>query len=1193
MTKIVLRKPIAGFTLLLSLLIGFNFGAIAQHSAAREWNEVLLEAIRKDRARPTIHARNLFHTSVVMWDAWAAYDETAQPVMLGTTLGDFYTPFEGVVRPENPVELKEAREKAIAYAMYRLLRFRFQNSPGVILSYALFDQTMEDSGYDTGIASTDYSDGDPAKLGNYIAAKMIEFGLQDGSNEGLGFSNQYYLPVNPGLVMLEPGNPDMVDPNRWQPVEIEGFIDQGGNPFPTVPPFLSPEWGNVVPFCLKEEEMETFEREGENWNVYHDPGHPPYLDTTLAVGLEDNWKFGFILVALWQGHHDPTDGVMWDISPANIGNIPAELIPADFDGIPDFHNILDGGDPSLGHAINPATGLAYEPQMVPRGDYARVLAEFWADGPASETPPGHWFSILHYVDDHPLFEKRWNGQGEILDDLEWDVKSHLTLGGAMHDAAVTCWAIKGYYDYVRPVSAIRFMAEKGQCSDPELPRYHPAGFPLMPGKIEQIQPGDPLAGDNDEFVNEIKIWTWLGPFAIDNVETDYAGVGWIMAKEWWPYQRPTFVSPPFAGYMSGHSTFSRTAAEVMTLITGDSYFPGGMGEFHAPMNEFLHFEEGPSMDVTLQWATYQDASDQCSLSRIWGGIHPPCDDTPGRLIGMELGPEAFDYAENFMNPGLPAIVTVETNYDLITDAEVGTDYVLTITYNEGMNPGIAPVITFPATNPLGTTLLADGGNWTSLTTYEAHFTVLDANEDLNAIDFRIDGAQDLEAKMQKTYLYYDQLMVDTNNPDATTTISDVALINDASAVEMAITFTVTYDQIMDQGTTPSFSFEPSINGSLTLNEAASTWSDDMTFIAVFDAVDAGVEAFEIDVHSTGATDINGNNESEAVFADLFSIDTKNPNVISSTPSVEIIADANAGVAGFSISFGFDELMDVSAIPAVAFPNADVSSTLELNETESMWLSGLEFVAVYDVTDSNFDLPGLTVETDICRDAAGNDMIEPSMIDLFDIDTKNPEVIAITANDYLVNESLVGDGTFSLLIIFDDQMDMTFDPAIDFPELGAFDFTLELNESESSWLNSGTYRAVYDVVDSNFNFEGTDVSISNLVDDASNFTDGLLIEDFFDINLNPVGLAEISMGELTVFPNPVLSGSDLNIDLSEIKGAVTIQVFGINGALVKSIQLNDEAGSVFRMNTNGMSSGIYMSRLISESYNAVFRFQIAD
>ena len=65
--------------------------------------------------------------------------------------------------------------------------------------------------------------------------------------------------------------------------------------------------------------------------------------------------------------------------------------------------------------------MPYEPQVVPLGDYARVLAEFWADGPDSETPPGHWYTILNYVNDHELFEKRFGGEGDVLDDLDWDV----------------------------------------------------------------------------------------------------------------------------------------------------------------------------------------------------------------------------------------------------------------------------------------------------------------------------------------------------------------------------------------------------------------------------------------------------------------------------------------------------------------------------------------------------------------------------------------------------------------------------------------------------------------------------------------------------------------------------------------------------------------------------------------------------
>ena len=108
-------------------------------------------------------------------------------------------------------------------------------------------------------------------------------------------------------------------------------------------------------------------------------------------------------------------------------------------------------------------------------------------------------------------------------------------------------------------------------------------------------------------------------------DSELGGVDWISAVEWVPYQMSTFVTPAFAGYVSGHSTFSRAAAEVLTAMTGTPFFPGGLGTWTVPAGSFL-FEEGPSVDVPLQWATYYDAADQAGLSRLYGGIHVEADD---------------------------------------------------------------------------------------------------------------------------------------------------------------------------------------------------------------------------------------------------------------------------------------------------------------------------------------------------------------------------------------------------------------------------------------------------------------------------------------------------------------------------------------------------------------------------------------
>ncbi len=631
------------FAVTLCCTVSLPSPAAAQlHSFARLWNEALLEAIRDDFARPTVHARNLFHTSAAMYDAWATYDDVASPYLLGNTVDGFSCAFDGVPTPNH---VEAARNEALSYAAYRLLRHRFRRSPGAQATRARLDDLLSALGYDASLTSTAYQTGSPAALGNYIAQCMIDFGLQDGSNEQFGYTNQFYQPLNPPLAPALPGNPDLIDPNRWQPLSLELFIDQSGNPLPgNTPDFLSPEWGLVTPFALTDADLTRYERDGHPYWVYHDPGDPPYLQPN-GEGLSAAYQWGFALVAIWSAHLDPADGVYWNIAPSAIGNI--QEYPQTIADYPTFYDLLEGGAPRGGWAVNPHTGEPYAPQWVPRADYARVLAEFWADGPDSETPPGHWFTILNYVNDHPALVKRFEGQGPVVDDLEWDVKTYFALGGAMHDTAITAWGIKGWYDYIRPVSAIRAMAGWGQSTDPDLPNYAPEGIPLVDGFIEVVEAGDALAGDMGEHVGKIKLYAWRGPDYIDDPETDIAGVGWILAENWWPYQRPSFITPPFAGYISGHSTYSRAAAEVLTLFTGDAYFPGGVGEFRAPKNEFLVFEEGPSTDVVLQWATYRDAADECSLSRIWGGIHPPADDIPGRLIGERIGIDAFNLAEDY------------------------------------------------------------------------------------------------------------------------------------------------------------------------------------------------------------------------------------------------------------------------------------------------------------------------------------------------------------------------------------------------------------------------------------------------------------------------------------------------------------------------------------------------------------------
>jgi hypothetical protein len=576
-----------------------------------------------------------------MYDAWAAYDTTAAQ----------YIHQEKVAA----IDTEAARNEAISYAAYNVIKHRFVTGPagvgpGKAETLVDLDFQMSLLGYDPDVTTT--VGNSPAALGNRIAQSVISHALSDGAREVTNYNNPPgFEPVNLPLTFEEPGT-EMNDPNRWQPLHFLGDrIDQLGRPiFESTQKHLSPYWGQVAPFAM------TAADRSPN-GIYHDQGVPPGLNDRPN---EAQFKADALTMIRLSAQLDPRDGEMMDISPATRGNTPDSP----------FTNSYE----QVGYDVNPYTGQPYEPEMVARGDFGRVMAEFWADGPNSTAPPGHWNEIRNHVTDKMEslgMAKRLGGAGPSVNDLEWDVKSMFALNGALHDAAIAAWNHKGIYDSSRPVSFVRYMGQLGQSSDPNGPSYHPDGLPLEPGMVEVITSESAAAGERHEHlaasVGKIAIRSWQG--AIEGVApfddpSEISGVGWILAENWMPYQLISFVTPPFAGYVSGHSTFSRSAAEVLTLLTGTPFFPGGIFEYDIPQGSGLDFEYGPTTPMQLQFATYFDASDQASLSRVYGGIHPPADDFPGRRIGHAVGPAAWNLAVRYFagvpipEPATPLMVII-------------------------------------------------------------------------------------------------------------------------------------------------------------------------------------------------------------------------------------------------------------------------------------------------------------------------------------------------------------------------------------------------------------------------------------------------------------------------------------------------------------------------------------------------------
>lgn len=571
-------------------------------SVARRWDEALLDAIRRALPNPPVHARNLYHLSAAMWDAWAAYDPTADGVF--------------VTERHTATDVEAARREAMSYAAYGVLTSRFIKATGGEASLSEFADVMDSLCYP--LTATIAVGDTPAAFGNRIARTILAAGREDGTNEAGNYVPPDYTPVNEPLV-VDGSAISMADPNRWQPLQIAHMISQNGIPVTNgVQQAVGTHWGHVTGFALP--------AAGSNGTPI-DPGPPPLLgDPATDQELKDQ----LVEVIRDSSLLDPADPTTIDISPGARGN-----------------NSLGAND-GTGRPINPETGAPYPPDVVLRADFGRIMAEFWADGPKSETPPGHWNVLANLVSDELDPNLHIGGTGPQVNRLEWDIKLYLAVNGAVHDAAIASWGLKGYYDSSRPISLIRYMGSLGQSSDPAGQSYNPEGLPLVTDLVELITAESTAPGQRHAELKghegEIAVRAWRGN--PPDPKADVSGVGWILATEWVPYQLPTFVTPAFPGYASGHSTFSRAAAEVLAAFTGSPFFPGGVTGYTIKAGS-LKFEKGPTTDIRLEWATYFDASDQAGQSRLWGGIHTQADDFMGRRIGSQCGIEAWVLAQRY------------------------------------------------------------------------------------------------------------------------------------------------------------------------------------------------------------------------------------------------------------------------------------------------------------------------------------------------------------------------------------------------------------------------------------------------------------------------------------------------------------------------------------------------------------------
>ncbi|MFL5561930.1 MAG: vanadium-dependent haloperoxidase, partial [Gemmatimonadaceae bacterium] len=217
-------------------------------------------------------------------------------------------------------------------------------------------------------------------------------------------------------------------------------------------------------------------------------------------------------------------------------------------------------------------------------DEQKSMVEYWADGPNSELPPGHWILFAEWVA---------HRDRHTVDD---DAKMFFALGNAQLDASIAVWDCKRVFDYVRPITAVRF---------------------LMAGQ---------------------EIRAWGGPFK---------GTQTILGEHWQAYQTGAVPTPAFPEFSSGHSAFSAAGAEVLRSFTGSDAF-GASVVIKAGTSRV---EPGavPAADVILSWPTFSAAADQAAMSRRYGGIHFREGDLQSRAMGRRVGAQAWAKAVTYFD----------------------------------------------------------------------------------------------------------------------------------------------------------------------------------------------------------------------------------------------------------------------------------------------------------------------------------------------------------------------------------------------------------------------------------------------------------------------------------------------------------------------------------------------------------------
>lgn len=249
----------------------------------------------------------------------------------------------------------------------------------------------------------------------------------------------------------------------------------------------------------------------------------------------------------------------------------------------------------------------------------------------------------------------------------------------------------------------------------------------------------------------------------------------------------------------------------------------------------------------------------------------------------------------------PAAVTgVTPSPALIVDATVGSDkFSLTVTYDAAMDTSVNPTISFPTTgeNPAHTITLASS-SWTNNTIYVAKYNVADANAQLLDVDVKVSGGKAADATIPADFAANNNFDIDTQNPTVTSLTTKRRIVADSTIGKKTFVIDVKFSEAMNQSIKPQVRFPEEKPGATLIHQSGS-WLNSTTYRDVFNVRDLDVLLDKIDIRVTGAKDLNGNTQVSFDQDNYFTIDTRNPRIVSFAP---IGFDAGSGILRYGLIF---------------------------------------------------------------------------------------------------------------------------------------------------------------------------------------------------------------------------------------------------------------------------------------------------